>query len=321
MAGCVRGSCILLQFMLIGMVMADPLGSSKCPSSQDFVLPCQDTCMAADIRPHGNRSFDSSRVTELDEVSLERALDIVKTDIGTYMAVLFYASWCPFSKACRPVFDVLSSMFPSIHHVAVEESALRPRYGVHSFPSLFLQNQTSRMRYHGLRQLESLVDFYKNITGMEPVSPDFLAQGMSSRLSGLGMSKSIESGEHCPYSWAKSPEKILQQDTYLILAILFLVLRMLHFLFPKILLWVKQLWKRHVWPVNVAIVRENPPTFLEQILFIFNLNRIRSSLKFCKTGNFQEGAMNARAWASTSLASVSLGEGSSSKAGSFSEAH
>lgn len=39
-----------------------------------------------------------------------------------HTAVLFYASWCPFSQRIRPVFDDLSSMFPRVKHVAVEES-------------------------------------------------------------------------------------------------------------------------------------------------------------------------------------------------------
>jgi thiol-disulfide isomerase/thioredoxin len=275
----------------------------------------------SDSPSHGAAGFLPDRVRELDAVSLEAAFDILQRSSNTYIAVLFYASWCPFSKQCRPVFNVLSSMFPTIHHVAVEESASKPRYGVHSFPALFLQNQTSRVRYHGSRKLDSILHFYENITGIKSISPDFATQASGSSLRGLDRVKDVENGVHCPYSWAKSPEKLLQQDTYLILAILFLVLRMLHFLFPKVLIWLKRVWKRHVWPVNGAILRENHPTFIEQILYIFNVNRIKTSLKLCKGRNFQEGAMNARAWASKSLASVSLGEGSSSKVASISEAH
>jgi len=289
------------------------------PNLQDIF---SDKCMASDSDslPPDALGFLPDRVRELDAVSLEAALNILQKSSNPYIAVLFYASWCPFSKQCRPIFNVLSSMFPTIHHVAVEESASRPRYGVHSFPALFLQNQTSRVRYHGSRKLDSILHFYENVTGIKSISPDFATQASSSSLTDLDRVKDVEGEVHCPYSWAKSPEKLLQQDTYLILAILFLVLRMLHFLFPKVLIWLKRVWKRHVWPVNGAILRENPPTFIEQILYIFDINRIKSSLKFCKRRNFQEGAMNAKAWASKSLASVSLGEGSSSKVGSTSEA-
>jgi len=311
---------LLLQFSLMGMAVAGPLGFCPIPNLQDTF---SNKCMAfdSDSPSHGAAGFLPDRVRELDAVSLEAAFDILQRSSNTYIAVLFYASWCPFSKQCRPVFNVLSSMFPTIHHVAVEESASKPRYGVHSFPALFLQNQTSRVRYHGSRKLDSILHFYENITGIKSISPDFATQASGSSLRGLDRVKDIENGVHCPYSWAKSPEKLLQQDTYLILAILFLVLRMLHFLFPKVLIWLKRVWKRHVWPVNGAILRENHPTFIEQILYIFNVNRIKTSLKLCKGRNFQEGAMNARAWASKSLASVSLGEGSSSKVASISEAH
>lgn len=315
---------LLLQFSLMGMAVAGPLGFCPIPNLRDTF---SDKCMASDSDspPRGALGFLPDRVRDLDAVSLEAALDILQKSSNAYIAVLFYASWCPFSKQCRPVFNVLSSMFPTIHHVAVEESASKPsvlsRYGVHSFPALFLQNQTSRVRYHGSRKLDSILHFYENITGIKSISPDFTAQASSSSLRGLDMVKDVESAVQCPYSWAKSPEKLLQQDTYLILAILFLVLRMLQFLFPKLLIWMKRVWKRHVWPENGVALRENHPTFIEQILSIFNVNRIKSSLKCCKRRNFQEGAMNAKAWASKSLASVSLGEGSSSKVGSVTEAH
>lgn len=39
-----------------------------------------------------------------------------------HTAVLFYASWCPFSQRIRPIFDDLSSMFPQVKHLTVEES-------------------------------------------------------------------------------------------------------------------------------------------------------------------------------------------------------
>uniref|UniRef100_A0A804N5X4 Thioredoxin domain-containing protein n=1 Tax=Zea mays TaxID=4577 RepID=A0A804N5X4_MAIZE len=44
-----------------------------------------------------------------------------------HTAVLFYASWCPFSQRTRSVFDDLSSMFPRVKHLAVEESSIMKR--------------------------------------------------------------------------------------------------------------------------------------------------------------------------------------------------
>ena len=106
---------------------------------------------------------------QVDDVLLEKTLDFLWYN-GGYMSMLFHASWCPFSKMCQSLFDILSSLFPNIHHVSIEESTVMPsslsRNGVHSFPSLYLWNQTSRVHYHGSRDLKSLVLFYKEITGI-----------------------------------------------------------------------------------------------------------------------------------------------------------
>jgi len=261
------------------------------------------------------------RVSELDDVLLERALDILRYR-DAHMAVLFHASWCPFSKSCRSLFDDLSSMFPKIYHVAVEESILMPsvlsRNGVHSFPSLFLQNQTSRVRYHGSRDLDSLVHFYKEITGIEPIALDPLAKEFSS-LNRPFRNEGDQSIDHSSYPWEMSPKNLLQREPYLVFAVLFLVLRMLVYLFPKFLLQVKRCRLRRIWHVNLALLSENTPPFLKHALHMLNLNRIWCRLKFSKTRNFQEGAKNARVWAS--LASVSLGKGPVNRSGSSSETH
>lgn len=58
--------------------------------------------------------------------SLEKALN--SEDANTYASVLFYASWCPFSNEVLQTFNILSSMFPQMTHLAVEESLVMPRY-------------------------------------------------------------------------------------------------------------------------------------------------------------------------------------------------
>ncbi|KAK8308991.1 hypothetical protein V6Z12_D02G099300 [Gossypium hirsutum] len=103
-----------------------------------------------------------------DEISLQKALNMVHRNIHEYVAVLFYASWCPFSRSFRPSFLTLSSSYPSIPHFAIKESAVRPsilsKYGVHGFPTLFLLNSKMRVRYHGNRSFESLSTFYNDVT-------------------------------------------------------------------------------------------------------------------------------------------------------------
>lgn len=45
-----------------------------------------------------------------------------------YTTVLFYASSCPFSQSIWPMYEALSSMFPQIDHLAVEQSSAMPRF-------------------------------------------------------------------------------------------------------------------------------------------------------------------------------------------------
>jgi hypothetical protein len=110
--------------------------------------------------------------------------------------------------------------------------------------------------------------------------------------------------ENCPFWWARSPEKILQQDTYLALATAFVILRLLYLLFPKIDSFVRWAWRRHNLFANLTGAHESFLTYLEQARQKFHRLCPSSS----KRGNLQEGAMNATAWASKSLASVSIGE-------------
>lgn len=78
---------------------------------------------------------------QVDGNFLDRFLES-KHDNG-YTSILFHASWCPFSQATMSTFEVLSSMFPQISHLAVEQSYASPRYGtvnllLFNFNCLFL---------------------------------------------------------------------------------------------------------------------------------------------------------------------------------------
>lgn len=59
---------------------------------------------------------------------LQRAVNMVQKNSHDNVAVLFYASWCPFSRMFRPIFSVLCGLYPSIPHFAIEESTVRPRF-------------------------------------------------------------------------------------------------------------------------------------------------------------------------------------------------
>ncbi|OEL21019.1 5'-adenylylsulfate reductase-like 4 [Dichanthelium oligosanthes] len=109
-------------------------------------------------------------VVEGDDGALQKAVALVLHNREDFVAILFYASWCPFSKIFRTDFQKLSSFFPTIAHFSFEESHIKQRilsrYGVRAFPTLFLVNSTMRVRYHGSRTMSSLAMFYKDVTDL-----------------------------------------------------------------------------------------------------------------------------------------------------------
>ncbi|KAK4434205.1 5'-adenylylsulfate reductase-like 4 [Sesamum alatum] len=312
----VHGAGLVLFLFLGGLTCAYPVRVPLiCPakSVKDFIFASQD-----DMCSVGEAEFAyTTGVTEGNEITLQKALNIIHKNEHAYVALLFYSSWCPFSWPFRPSFSMLSSIFPSVPHFSIEESAVRPsilsKYGVHGFPTLILLNSTMRMRYQGSRTLDSLISFYGEFTGIKP-----LTDGVSFDKTGCsGYAENHENyQESCPFPWARSPENLFQQETYLALATIFVILRLLHFAFPTIRRCTRLAWRRYTINVSLSSLWEHPVVYLKQVIQLFN------SLKEpCKRSNLQEGAKNAKAWASKSLATVSLGDASSSRDASVSCAH
>ncbi|KAH1121807.1 hypothetical protein J1N35_004967 [Gossypium stocksii] len=286
-----------------------PLRVPLCPkvSVSDAIFDFRDSyCPITSAR---TQSIDFVGVTEGDEVSMQKALNMVYRNGHGYVAVLFYASWCPFSRSFRPSFNILSSSYPCIPHFAIEESSVRPsilsKYGVHGFPTLFLLNSTMRARYHGNRSFESLGAFYSDVTGIKN-SLDKTSLGKIGHLSNQEKHNSTEQ-ESCPFSWARSPENLLRQETYLALATTFVLFRLLYLLYPTLLVFAQLTWRRLIRNVKLGTLLEHPLAYLKRAIQLFN------SLKEpCKRSNLQ-GAMNARAWASKSLATVSIGDANTNR--------
>ncbi|KAG5018951.1 hypothetical protein AAZX31_06G098200 [Glycine max] len=307
------GSEIVFAILLCGTLsctaQAHHITASTCPARSilDFVLGFSDfTCQLPN-------SLGSIAVTEGDEVSLQKVLNMVHKNNHEHVAVLFYASLCPFSQVSRPVFSILSALYPSILHLAIEESSVWPstlsKYGVHSFPTLYILNSTMRVRYHGSRTLGSLIGFYNDVTGIRIDSLDELSLeeiGRSSADKSHGNSES----ESSPFSQARSPENLLYQETYLALATTFVILRLLYLFFPNLLICIQYAWRRVIQNIRLGSLLEHPLIYLKRLTQSFN--RLKEPYK---RSNLQEGAMNARAWASKSLATVSIGEESSSSRG------
>ncbi|KAH6756760.1 APR-like 4 [Perilla frutescens var. hirtella] len=256
-----------------------------------------------------DRFSHSIGVIEGDEVALQKALHMVHTNENDYVSVLFYSAWCPFSATFKPKLSILSSIYPSIPHFAIEESSVRPsilsKYGVYGFPTLILLNSTMRVRYQGSRTLDSLVTFYGDVTGLKTASADPVY------LEKIGCSgydeKHKTHQETCPFPWAKSPENLLQQETYLALATIFVIMRLLYYTFPTLRRYGQLAWRRYVTNASFSSVWEHLVVHINRLLQLF-----KSLNEPCKKSNLQEGAKNAKAWASKSLATVSFGDASSS---------
>lgn len=221
-----------------------------------------------------------------------------------YTSILFYASWCEFSRNIYPKFEALSSMFPQIEHLAVEESSAMPsvfsRYRIHSLPSIVMVNQTSRVRYFGPKDLHSLMQFYEKTTGLEPVQYLDVDQPNGSE-SGGESAIQLMNGSALRATWKREP--------YLVFSILFLCFRILVAIFPRVLSRLKAFWVSSVPHLNLGIFGETSQ-IMGRISHMIDVRGIWMKLRQCKTRNLHEGARNARVWAS-SLASVSLGESSS----------
>ncbi|XP_057956480.1 5'-adenylylsulfate reductase-like 5 [Malania oleifera] len=243
-------------------------------------------------------SISPSSPIEMDGESLDRALAFSSRNV--YTAVLFYASWCPFSRDMRSKFDMLGSIFPQITHLAVEQSSAMPsvfsRHGIHSVPSLLIVNDGASVRFNGQRNLDSLMCFYVKTTGLGPVG--YWAEGIPNL---------YDSRKEVVWPMNMSSMKEFAiKEPYIVFSLLFLVLRaILHFI-PGILSRLTALWVSYLPHPNLGIFGE-ASQFVGRILHLIDVKRVLSKLKLCKTRNFHDRARSARVWAS-SLASVSLGK-------------
>ncbi|KAB5512178.1 hypothetical protein DKX38_029237 [Salix brachista] len=288
-------SLISALFLLnIGVLTASAL--SVCPKESALsLLHIQSQCPV---------SISPNSPVQVDGKFLNRAL--TSKQRNAYTSVLFYASWCPFSSSMLPKFEMLSSMFPQIKHLALEQSSAFPsifsRYGIHSLPSILIVNQTSKVQYSGPKNLQSLAQFYKKTTGLEPVQ--HFTKDDSTTIT-EGHEQSIMQPWNKP-----SLEGLTKSEPYLVLATLFLCFRVLLYVYPKAISHIMVFYVSYVPHFNLEIFGETSQLF-GRILHMVDVRRIWTKLRLFKTSNFHERAKNCPVWAS-SLASVSLGESSAS---------
>ncbi|KAL6842133.1 hypothetical protein ACP4OV_028112 [Aristida adscensionis] len=280
---------LLLLLLLPSPTPALP-DSGRCPALEDGLPP-----FAGALRPSCRVSTaEGGRPAE--EVNGEQLIK----ELGSteeYTAVLFYASSCPFSQEMRPLFDDLSSMFPRIKHLAVEQSNVMPailsRYGVRSLPSVIIAHGSYAFWPIGSKDLDSLVSFYTAVTGQEPVA--FLGPRKWSRLQNT----------HTKL-WTCSVSETMKKEPYLAFSIMFICLRIFLFFFPKFFVFVNGFWIQYFRHINLGILAKLSQ-LLECVPNAVDVRKIWSKWRLIV------GARNARVWAS-SLTSVSLGGQSSPRA-------
>ncbi|MCO5583729.1 hypothetical protein L7F22_037643 [Adiantum nelumboides] len=244
---------------------------------------------------------------QVNGTDLQRSLRILSSQETTYAAVLVYASWCPFSRALRPLFEYLSSSFPSIYHFALEESALQrsafSHYGASSYPVLFLHNKTAKIRYQGKRTFSAIAEFYEDYSGLQPVIHPFKIVDQELSLK--------QQQQELPTSL--SQEGKLHDDVYLLLSFIFLLSRGLFYLLPKLSSLFKHYWVgKGSWHTYQSL-------FHGVVFGKFQRKQNTLSVTKClKTDFTQEKGkvlLGVPGWPSSSLAAVSFAEGSRSKHG------
>lgn len=292
--------CVFFMFITLSILFS---GSSSSPSLSSRCHP-ENYPFLRDLQLQCPTTIVYSSPIEMDGESLDRLL----SSTNVYKAILFYASWCPFSRNAQPKFDALASMYPpsmypQIKHVKVEQSSALPsvfsRHGIHSVPSILIVNGTTRVQYHGPKTLHSLSDFYQRTTGLEPMV--YLTEDQvvaSSENRGRGVD-----------SW----KDVMSEEPYLVFSLLFVLLKAFLILCPEVVSSVMALWVAYIPRLNLAIFGESKQVLTHALLHLFDVKSAFSKLKVSKSRKFHNGARSARVLAS-SLASVSLGETSSGRA-------
>ncbi|KAL4561001.1 hypothetical protein LXL04_033160 [Taraxacum kok-saghyz] len=274
-----------LLLMLIMMPFSSLASSSEtCPQIKPFLRDLQLQCPT---------TIMYSWPIKMNEESLDNLLSSINPN--EYVSILFYSSSCPFSSNFQLKFEALTSMFPQINHVMVDQSSIPPivfsRFGVHGVPSILIVNKTTKTRYHGPKELHSLVHFYKKATGLEPL---------------------IDLTQYQTENKSKVIESIPKTDPFLIFSLFFIFLKTLIYLYPNMVSDFITLWSTYIPHLNLAIFGESRQ-LLARVFHLVDLKRAFSSfhkLKVVKSSNFDNGARRACVWTS-SLASFSLGKSSS----------
>lgn len=112
--------------------------------------------------------------------------------------------------------------------------------------------------------------------------------------------------------WDQSLREMTKDEPFLLLAVLFIILKVAAYFVPVVLSHLRAFLVVRVQNMNLGI-RRGSNQLLDRALNVLDVRRLWSKLRLSnKATDLRKGASNARAWAS-SFTSVSLGESSSSR--------
>jgi hypothetical protein len=112
--------------------------------------------------------------------------------------------------------------------------------------------------------------------------------------------------------WDRYLRDIAKYEPFLLLAVLFIVMRVVAHFLPMVLSHLRAFLGVRVQNLNLGIPRGSNQ-LVERALNVLDMKRLWSKLRLSnKATDLRKSASNARAWAS-SFASVALGESSSSR--------
>lgn len=82
--------------------------------------------------------------------------------------------------------------------------------------------------------------------------------------------ENITEPEFCPFTWAKSPENMFRQETYLALATLFVIFRSVYLSYPFIVTSAQYARRTQFLNIRVRSLWEHPFAYLNRAIQLFS---------------------------------------------------
>jgi|ERR1712004_343797 len=115
----------------------------------------------------------SLEVKIVNSTELLNMLTLKNETQGVCSLVLFFAPWCVFCAETAPHYNAMARAFPGLDVMAIDAihfNNLNARFGTIAVPNILLFHNTKAVaRFnHTVRNFESLLEFVKNVTGLDP---------------------------------------------------------------------------------------------------------------------------------------------------------